>query len=253
MSECVHSSTNTILDGNNNADIRKIQHTYDRLWHESRAEITRGNVHTDPIPGHRSGSTRWGASLLLRPAPAVAERMEAVIARFRPLIGEQHIFYSAASLHTTIRVYEYYREPITLQDPEVQRYAEITQAVANHFPPMQIYYQGLTATQRGILAQGYPLTTTIQHFRQALRDRLTVEGLNHGPEQHYARDITHNSLCVFNGPLLNPQQTCTFIEQERTLDLGSTTVTTLDFVYYQRTANTVTPITLATIKLAGND
>jgi hypothetical protein len=226
-----------------------LQHAYDQLWLEAREDIARGEVLTDPVPGHRSGSTRWGIALVLRPDAAVRTRMEEAVALFRPLIGEQHIFYDASNLHTTIRVYEYYRESVSMDDPEIRRYAEITQAVADRFASFQLRYLGLTATMRGILAQGYPLTGALQHFRQQLRDQLAEADLAHGPEQYVARNTVHSSLCVFNGPLLRPQEIYEFIERERTRELGLTTVTELEIVHYQRTEYTVMPINLTTIKL----
>ena len=229
-----------------------LQQAYSHLWEEARDEFVQGDVLTDPEPGHRSGSTRWGVALIMRPEPAVGQRLAECISQFRPLIGEQHIFYDASNLHTTIRVYEYYRGSVDMEDPEIRRYVEITQEVARQYAPFEIAFQGITASLRGILAQGYPLTDVITHFRRQLHDHLAEAGLGHGPEQYVGRNIFHSSLCVFNGPLLHPEEAAAFVDQERTRDFGITTATTLELVRYHRTAYTVTPVHLASITLASN-
>ncbi|GCE08167.1 hypothetical protein [Dictyobacter aurantiacus] len=224
-----------------------IQQIYDRFWREARAPLARGEVQPDPIPGMES--LRWGVSVIMRLRGEVAERLVGVIDELSRWTGRRHLRYQASNLHTTLQTIELYRPSIDAEDEYIQQYRRVLRQVAAQFPPLQIRYQGLTANQMSVMAQGWPVDETLRQLRETFHTRVRAEKHLPGPG---IRDLAHASLIVFAGPLLDPTGCVSFVESQRQSDFGTATIDRLELVQYQRTSvYEAWPIVLDSVPLQG--
>ena len=223
------------------------QENYDQLWTRTKERLARGEVTFDPIPD--ATTRRWGVSVICHFESALASSLESVTRQMARLSGPEQLLYTPATVHTTVSALEFYRAPIAPDDDRVQRYCAILQHIARQFAPFEIRYQGLTATPIGVLAQGWPLDDSLQRLRHALREQLRAHSLLSGPEQEQPRQIAHASLIVFTSPLQQPAELAAFIEQNRATHFGTTTITTLDLVRYERSTHAALPIPLCSLRM----
>ncbi len=224
-----------------------VRENYDRLWTLTKDQLARGEVTFDPIPD--ATTRRWGISVICHFESALASNLERITQQLAQFSGPEQFFYTPATVHTTVSALEFYRAPITPDDERVQRYCTILQRIARQCAPFEIRYQGLTATPIGVLAQGWPLDDGLQSLRHSLREQLRAHALLTGPEQEEPRQIAHASLIVFSAPLQQPTELATFIEQNRTTYLGTTTINRLELVRYERRARETLPIPLCSFGL----
>lgn len=227
-------------------DAETIRNDYERIWSATKDDLARGHVQADPIPGEKS--SRWGVSAILRPTEEVTATLEEVIRQLSVWTGKEQVLYTRANLHTTISTIELYRAAVPQNDEQVAQYIHILQEIAPRYFPLRIAYQGLTASQIGIIAQGWPLDDHLYRLRQDLHQQLQAHNLAHGPDTRKLRRTAHASLAVFTGAVRNPVALVSLIEQNRETFFGEIAVSSIELVRYERTQHDVTCISLATIR-----
>lgn len=228
------------------ADNRALAWSYDRLWDDSRLEVASGQTAFDPPP--HPGSSRWGISAILRPDGEAAARLVAEAAVLMAFTGPQ-LAYTRSLLHTTLRSLEGYRVGVTADDEAARWYATRLAEAASGFGVLAIEYRGLTASNLGVMAQGWPLGNDLARLRGRLHQLLGHHNRLLGPEASHPRSLAHASLIVFTGPLSQPSRLADYIEQHRSTAFGIAVFDTIDLVAYQRASAHLELIHLASVRL----
>jgi len=223
----------------------RIRAGYDRMWQQSYDDLVRGHVDPDPVP--IAMSKRWGISVIFRIPQVMSERFEAIVSDLRQWTCDTHVLYDISNLHTTIFAFECYRENVQQDDEAVQRYTNILRELAREYTSFDIVYEGLSANRTGIIVQGYPLATQLQHLRHALQDRLRTAKLLSGPDAEQLRQGAHVSLVVFGGPIKAATPLTSYIAANRDTYYGTATIQRIQLVQYQRMPNKVTVLPFVTI------
>lgn len=226
---------------------RQIQDGYDRMWLSGEPEIRSGQMDADPVP--QTGSPRWGLSVVARLTPPVTAAMQRLIQDVQPLAGDRHTFYDPSTLHVTVRSCEIYRPPPTPDDPLLQTYSAAVADVCAQHDPFEVAFRGVNANRVGIIAQGYPVSSTLQNIRVALHEHLVRRSAQHGPEATGQRTSAHASLAVFGGPLADAAALHRWITAHREAWMGVTTVSELAVVHYVRHADRVRIVQLGSSAL----
>lgn len=217
------------------------------MWEAGRADVKAGNVDNDPVP--TATSLRWGVSVIARLAPPLAATFETLADSCRSLCGENHTFYNRTNFHITVRSCEFHRFGVSQHDPAIRVYRTVLADVCGHYSPFDIAYCGLNANRTGVIAQGYPLSDTLQALRGALHDRLINLDLQYGPEEDGVRHTAHTSIMVFGGPVTDSAGLYSWISANREAWYGAARVTHLSLVRYNRTVYDVNPVSLAEFAL----
>ncbi len=220
---------------------------YDRMWDESERDLRAGRTEIDDVPS--DGSRRWGVSVVVKPAPPAIDLLQAAASEAGRYGGPGHIVYDGNNLHTTLRSIEFFRAPVSKDDPHVQMYSHMLHELAVQADVFPIVYHGITATRGGILAQGWDITGQLQALRYAFHVRLAASNILIGPECESVRQTAHASLMVFTGHLINSEKLVDFITKYRSTNLGVTSVTHVELVRYLRTKSGVSLDVLDRIKL----
>ncbi|WP_295821997.1 2'-5' RNA ligase family protein [uncultured Deinococcus sp.] len=230
------------LDLHTTPAYRQIQDGYDRMWRSGEPDLRGGQVDADPVP--QTGSPRWGLSVVARLTPPVTVAMQRLIREIQPLAGDGHTFYDPSTLHVTVRSCEVYRPLPHLGDPLLQTYLDAVADVCAQYDPFEVAFRGVNANRVGIIAQGYPMSSTLQTLREALHGHLERRAAHTGPEADGVRTSAHASLAVFGGPLADAAALQRWLTAHREAWTGVTTVTELTVVHYVRYPNRVTIVPL---------
>jgi hypothetical protein len=223
----------------------QIRNDYERLWKDAKEQLSEGRIDPDPMPD--DSSRRWGISAIIRPSKGIAAIIANVAAEIRQYVGPSQVIYDEPNLHTTVRSIEFHRTNVARDDEKVSGYTQILRKIARNFRPLRVYYAGLTANRRGVMAQGWPLGDDLQQFRERFQASLRTSGLLTGPEAEAIRKTAHLSLVVFTNPLIATPGLVEFVEQHRTTDYGISDTSQVELVRYQRTETHVELVTLASI------
>lgn len=221
--------------------------TVTTLHERGRAAVLAGETTYDVPPG--PSSTRWGLSLLLRPDPAAATRLDEASAAVAALAGPHHWRTGGrGASHLTVADVEPWRGGVTAHDPLVRRCAERLAPVATRLPPARLTVTGLLLAPGGVLARAEPADHATSHLRPAvlaaLGDAATVDS-------SYRGDRWWCSLLHFTGPIANPRGLVDWVDARTDLDLGPFRGELLELVRYEHDGERTVPVPLASFRLAG--
>lgn len=231
-------------------NLERITSDYQRMWNESKEQLKKGKIDTDPVPDN--SSRRWGVSIVIRPTEPALSKLVNTADEIAKFAGSDQIIYDDSNLHTTIRSIEFQRLEVDENDEKVKEYEEALRVVTEKFGSIKISYKGLTASKGGVMAQGWPLDDTLQEIREAFHEELEKRGLLGGPEEVSIRQTSHASLAVFTQPLADPEGLVNYLQDNRETDFGTCEITQIDLVRYRRTETDVSLVVFATLQLMQN-
>lgn len=224
--------------------------TVDSLHADGREALLRGRARLDEPPVE--GSRRWGLSVLVRPAPDLADRLDAVTASLVELAGPgQWATGASGTSHLTLYSLEPHRPALTQADPAARRYADAMRRAAAATASATFAVTGMALTPGGVIATCVPRDAGARSLRAALAAALGGEAF----EASYRGDQWWMSLLHLAAPVARPDALVSHVDARRREALGTLAVRELELVRYEyRTdarGSRMTPVTLATALLAG--
>jgi hypothetical protein len=148
---------------------------------------------------------------------------------------------SRAGAHVTLRALERYRAEIPSADPSIARYRRAVRAAAAQSPPVTLRFTGLTLASGSVLACVAP----VNEHADRLRDHLLPRELGRDAwleNELGPRDLWHLSLLHYATDLADPERLVTWVAQRRELDLGATTIETVELVRFRYDASADHPL-----------
>jgi len=201
---------------------------FDRLFAEAVPLIQQG-LHQRDTPPIEGG--RWPVSVVLRPDPASAERLERVMAEVEGLAGTRHFRTGiAGSGHFTVRVLEGYRELVGEHDEVIQRYARAMSRAAWQVGAIELDLVGLTLAPGSVMVSAHPVDDDADRFMDLLKDELGDDAWR---EAGIRRDIWYANILHFAAEIAQPAELIEWVAQRRVLDLGRTTIQTAELVRFR--------------------
>jgi 2'-5' RNA ligase len=202
---------------------------YDRLWRSAVASFERGQVRLDPHLPDKQGDARRGYTLMIRPAPGVARRIEAFLAEFDAREPGQYLYrptefhVTLLSLFTATEGYQPYFE-------RREAYIGAVERALGGAPPFSIHFRGVTASPGAVMIQGFPQDDTFARLREAVRRELRLAGLGEGLDQRYRIRAAHITVIRFQQPPRDLPGLVRFLSRQRGRDFGTSPVSVIQFV-----------------------
>ena len=216
--------------------------TFDRLFDLGRAALLAGSHQCETPPA--DGAARYGLSVVLRPDPAAAARLAEVGAEAAGFAGGGHWPSGDADLvHFTVRSLERHRESVPAGDPAVRRYGAALDRAARG--KIRLRLAGLTLTPVSVMACAWPCDDAADEFATTLEAALGEDGGYENGE----RDIWYANVLHFAGPIADPAGLVDWVTRRRTLDLGETTVDTVELCQWVPDPRRPAPLVLASTRL----
>ncbi|SNC60461.1 2'-5' RNA ligase [Hymenobacter gelipurpurascens] len=217
-----------------------LQEHYNHMREQALQELAHGHADLDTLIDSEH-DLRRGISLLARPTPALAAKIAIILADFQRLEPDQY-YYPTSDIHLTILSIISCYSGFTLGTVAPAEYRSLVGDILHDIPPFSITFSGLTASPGGIMLQGFPQDSTLQHLRDQLRKRFRKSGLQQSIDTRYSIHTAHSTVVRFRAPLANPARLVEAISNYRHHAIGSFEVDTIELVYhdwYQRAATTV--------------
>jgi 2'-5' RNA ligase len=177
---------------------------YDQLWQRAAAAFAAQTLSVDPHLAAKDQDRRRGATLLIRPASAVAQRIASVLDELR-LIEPRQYFYRPDELHVTLLSLFTGTEnpqPYLAQLDTYRRAIDPVLAAASAFP---IDFCGFTASPAALMVQGFPAAAAagqasvdpLNALRDALRAAIDAVGLGANLDRRYRISTCHMTAMRF--------------------------------------------------------
>lgn len=200
--------------------------TFDRLFAQG-APLIRQRLHQRERPPVEGG--RWPVSVVLRPDPVAARRLELTMNQAEAYAGPGHFRTGTAdAVHFTVRAIELYRE--TLDHQTVRRYTEALRRAARGVGPIALDLVGFTLAPGSVMVCAQPVDDHADRLIQRLRDEL---GDDAWCEAECERDIWYASILHFAADIAAPSELVDWVAQRRDLDLGRTVTKTAELVRFR--------------------
>ena len=197
-----------------------LQTQYDALWDEALPKVRLGTIALDAYVLRKELDPRRGLTLLGRPEPAVAGRLERLLTEFRAAEPAQY-YQPRSDLHLTVlslftATAEF--EPFLVH---LDRYQKAVAEALDGTPPIDVEFRGLTLTPSAVLAQGFSEGGALEDLRERLRSALAATGLAGGLDQRYRLTTAHMTLVRFATPLRNAPRFVELLQRIRDAEIGT--------------------------------
>lgn len=179
-----------------NIEISKL---YDSMWEEALAGFAKGLVEPDGYLANRQSDQRLGVTVIARPSEKVVEKFAAMIHRLAQVEPDQY-YYQPRQFHITVlslfTATQHY-EPFFARLADYLATSKAVLAAARGFA---VDFQGVTATPKGVMAQGFPQNGHLEALREKLRQTLREQDLGQGLDTRYRLKTAHVTLMRFQRP-----------------------------------------------------
>ncbi|MGW1292929.1 hypothetical protein [Streptomyces sp. NPDC002533] len=217
------------------------------LFEQGRDAFLSGDVPRQEPPSEGGG--RWGITVVLRPEPSVARRMDRVTAEAMAVAGGSHWPTGAAvSSHFTVRTLERYRPAVPEDDEQVLRYRAALREASARVGTIRLELTGLTLTPASVMLCASPSHDAIERFAGYLAEELASDAWF---EAGFTRDIWYANLVHFTGLPENPEALVEWVAARRSLDLGASVHTFADLVSWTFDGRHMVPVTVGRAQLRG--
>lgn len=202
-------------------DIREV---YENMWRDARPALLASQAvdferaaANASATSHikRTDGARKVSAVALPDSAAIVE-IDKLIDVLRPLFGDNHAYFSAENYHSTIHSIDVREDNMETFDSVLVYYAETVRALANELPPIEVRYEGLTATRFSLILRGYPANDSLARMRERLANRLSASPHEGFFKIGNPRDTAHLTLAVASASeIKDPVALCAFIDAHR--------------------------------------
>ena len=202
---------------------------YQDLWNRAVAAYRSNQVVLDPYLPGKVDDTRQGLTLCCRlPEPVVAE-VQAFLQDFSRTFPGQYA-YPASDLHLTVLTLISCQSDFSLADSQWPEYAAIIEACLRDLPPLEMTFDGITASPSCLLLQSFPRNEVLETIRSRLRAAFADSGLSHTIDQRYFLNTAHSTLLRFVQAPADPEAMISHLLPYRDYDFGQGRISQLELV-----------------------
>ena len=210
-----------------------IQERYDEMWKKFTAASESNNFELDNYLLHPENDTRRGITTLAylkqndTSALLEIEKFQNAIKAIEP----NQYYHPIDELHLTILPVISCLKDFTLAQIIADDYKEVFLQVFSQTKPIEIKYQGITASSNCIMIQGFPLNDSLENLRNALRNAWFNAGLKINIDTRYKLVTAHSSAIRFCVPVTDAKRLFNLCEQYRNHLFGKMIFTNFDLVF----------------------
>lgn len=202
---------------------------YLRLFEQNLPKIANGEHLTDSYLDAPSDN-RYGLSLILQLDPGVNQKVQQFLLDLQQEEPDQY-YYTPDQIHITVLSIISCCEGFKLDSITVPDYAEIIEESLQGIKAFEMTYRGITASNSGLLLQGFPKGDELDQIRENLRINLRASGLRESIDQRYKLSTAHATIMRFRTELQNSEQFVKILQNNRESFFGTENITRLHLVY----------------------
>ena len=211
---------------------------YKELYESSIKKIENESYQTDLLidsPVDR----RFGITLLIRPPENIKNKIQLFLDRIKQVDPTQY-YYPNSDIHITVMSIISCYEGFQLDQISIPDYINLIQESLNEIERFEIKFKGITASDSGIMIQGFPENENLNNLRNSLRTNFKKSNLEQSLDKRYSIQTAHSTVVRFRRKFQNKNEYLEIIESYKNSNFGSFEVKELELVFndwYQRERN----------------
>lgn len=212
---------------------------YNDLWENSLQKFKENDFNHDNLINDKT-DTRRGITLLIRPTTSVKKKVEAFLKEIKEMEPDQY-YYPNSDIHLTIMSIISCYEGFKLSDIKQADYITLVQDCLTGLSNISINFKGITASESGVMIQGFPKNDALEELRSRLRRVFKSSPLQQTLDKRYNIQTAHLTVMRFTSKLQNKSRFIDALKYHRDLDFGCSEDLQCELVFndwYQRLSNT---------------
>jgi len=183
-----------------------------------------------------STDDRYGITLLLRPPVLIKNKIQLFLDELKSIEPNQY-YYRNSDIHLTVLSIISCYDGFKLDAIDVNDYNLITMKALKGFNNFDIHFKGITATQSGIMIQGFFGDTILNDIRDNLRRIFSEAEVEQSIDKRYLLQTAHLTVVRFRTEVDDISAFIKILEKYRNYDFGLFNVDNLELVandWYQQ-------------------
>lgn len=208
---------------------------YDELYKTSIDLVKKTNFTIDDYIENPLDK-RFGITLLIRPNKASLNYIQDFLNELKAIDPTQY-YYPNSDIHITVASIISCYAGFNLSQIKPSDYIEIINNSLENFQSFKIKLNGITASESGIMLQGYYNKGTLDLLRDKLRQNFRNSNLEQSIDKRYELITAHSTVVRFRNEVKEKEQFIEILEAYRDKNFGQFEVSELELVYndwYQR-------------------
>ncbi len=208
---------------------------YNSLHNDAIESIKKDTYVTDQLIDD-SLDNRLGITLLARPPIKVKECIQHFLNKVKTIEPNQY-YYKNADIHITVMSIISCYDGFQLHNINIQDYIDVINVSLKNINSFKINFEGIAASNSGIMIQGFLEDDTLNNLRDNLRINFKNSNLKESIDKRYTIQTAHSTVIRFKEAFKNKNDFLNEIEAFRDYNFGTFEITNLELVYndwYQR-------------------
>ena len=183
---------------------------YKKLYKSSIRSIENEDYKTDLLidsPADR----RFGITLLIRPPENIKNRIQVFLKDLKQVDPSQY-YYPNSDIHITVMSIISCYEGFQLDQISISNYIDLINESLNGIDRFEIKLKGITASNSGIMIQGFPENDNLNNLRNNLRTKFKNSDLEQSIDKRYSIQTAHSTVVRFRTKLQNKNEFLKIIE-----------------------------------------
>lgn len=209
-----------------------IEDIYKQMWQRFTDAMVQDTYQCDPYLSGQTDTRRGMTALayIAKNSPELAQRIDEFLEHLRQYEPAQY-YYPQHDLHVTLLSVISCVPGLCLQEINSEPYKQVFHQALDELGPIQIQFNGVTASPDGIVIQGYPVGDQLSVLRQRLRECIQSSGLRNSTDARYKLVTAHSTVMRFRQPLRDPRCLQAVCEQYRDFEFGTMNLTQCELVF----------------------
>jgi len=182
---------------------------------------------------------RFGITLLIKPPESIKKKVQIFLEEIKQIDPYQY-YYPNSDIHITILSIISCYNGFQLDQISIPDYTNLIKKSLNKIDKFEMKFKGITASDSGIMVQGFPENEILNDLRNNLRENFKNSDLEQSIDKRYSLQTAHSTVVRFRRKLQNKNEFLEIIEKYKNYDFGSFEVKKLELVFndwYQRKRN----------------
>lgn len=202
---------------------------YNELYRSSTRKIKNGDYQTDLLIDSIN-DRRFGIALLIRPPENINEKIQLFLDELKQVDPSQY-YYPNSDIHITVMSIISCYEGFQLDQVSIPGYIELIQESLKEIDRFRIKFKGITASDAGIMIQGFPEYDILNNLRNNLRTKFKNSDLEQSIDKRYTIQTAHSTVVRFRRKLHDKNEFLEILERNKNSDFGSFAVKELELVF----------------------
>lgn len=228
----VHCGALNVLQIRLLSEIAMVQTIYNEMWDNFSVAMKQKQYELDSSIDNPDDTRRGITALafLEQNNPSAAREITWFLKQVKQIEPGQY-YHPQNELHLTILSIITCVSGFRLADIKPAQYIEVFNEAMTGTDPIEIRFQGITATPSCIMVQGFPVGDGLEQVRNRFRDYFKESGLYSSIDSRYKLATAHVSVIRFRSPIADTERLVSLCKKYKNHHFGSIRFTEFELVF----------------------